>query len=97
MTEREIQRLAVQRIRENGFLVTLTSNRRATANTVGTPDCAVYVGHGYWIQLDFKSSNGRLSERQKELQALGAVHFPRSADEAVRTCIDEKHILLLRL
>jgi len=83
MTEREIQRRIIDALRKAGCLVCVTSNRRHTANTPGTPD--LFVWHeGRWTALEVKSSDGRLTTKQSALVESGAVHVVRSVEEALR-------------
>ena len=83
MTEREIQRRIIDALRKAGCLVCVTSNRRHTANTPGTPD--LFVWHkGRWTALEVKSPDGRLTVKQSALVESGAVHVVRSVEEALR-------------
>ena len=83
MTERELQRQIVDALREAGCLVCVTSNRRHTANTPGTPDLFVWYA-GKWTALEVKSPDGRLTAKQSALTESGAVHVVRSVEEALR-------------
>jgi len=83
MTEREIQRRIIDALRKSGCLVCVTSNRRHTANTPGTPDLFVWHG-GRWTALEVKSPDGRLTAKQSALVESGAVHVVRSVEEALR-------------
>ena len=83
VTEREIQRRIVGALRKAGCLVCVTSNRRHTANTPGTPD--LFVWHeGKWTALEVKSPDGRLTAKQSALVESGAVHVVRSVEDALR-------------
>jgi len=83
MTEREIQRRIIDALRKAGCLVCVTSNRRHTANTPGTPD--LFVWHkGRWTALEVKSPDGRLTVKQSALVESGAVHVVRSVEDALR-------------
>ena len=83
MTERETQRRIVDALREAGCLVCVTSNRRHTANTPGTPDLFVWRD-GVWTALEVKSPDGRLTVKQSALVESGAVTVVRSVEEALR-------------
>ena len=83
MTEREIQRRIIDALRKAGCLVCVTSNRRHTANTPGTPDLFVWRA-GRWTALEVKSPDGRLTARQSALVESGAVTVVRSVEEALR-------------
>jgi len=83
MTEREIQRRIIDALRGAGCLVCVTSNRRHTANTPGTPDLFVWYA-GKWTALEVKSPDGRLTARQSALVESGAVTVVRSVEEALR-------------
>jgi len=83
MTEREIQRRIIDALRKAGCLVCVTSNRRHTANTPGTPD--LFVWHeGKWTALEVKSPDGRLTVKQSALVESGAVHVVRSVEDALQ-------------
>jgi Holliday junction resolvase len=82
MTERETQRRIVDALRKAGCLVCVTSNRRHTANTPGTPD--LFVWHaGKWTALEVKSPSGKLTAKQSALTESGAVHVVRSVEDAL--------------
>jgi len=82
VTEREIQRRIIDALRKAGCLVCVTSNRRHTANTPGTPD--LFVWHaGKWTALEVKSPSGKLTAKQSALTESGAVHVVRSVEDAL--------------
>jgi len=83
MTEREIQRRIIDALRKAGCLVCVTSNRRHTANTPGTPDLFVWRD-GKWTALEVKSPDGRLTAKQSALVESGAVHVVRSVEDALQ-------------
>ena len=88
--EHEIQNLAVKALRKIGFTCIITSNRRRTSNTKGTPDVYVYMEHGYWIGLEFKQPKGKLTVEQTALNSDGSVYIVDSVDKAVRICLNKK-------
>jgi Holliday junction resolvase len=83
VTEREVQRQIVDALRKAGCLVCVTSNRRHTANTPGTPDLFVWRD-GRWTALEVKSPDGRLTAKQSALAESGAVTVVRSVEDALR-------------
>jgi hypothetical protein len=89
MTEHEIQKASINLLHDNGFVCCVTSNRKRTANTKGTPDVFVFVGGKKWIAIEFKSPCGKLSEEQKKLNERGAVYIIRSVEEAIKACWKE--------
>ena len=89
LTEREIQTYAVKALRKIGFACCVTSNRRATANTKGTPDVFVHIKTGLWIGLEFKSPTGLVSKEQTDKNPFIA----RSIEEAVYTAMRAKKTL----
>jgi|YNPMSStandDraft_1061717.scaffolds.fasta_scaffold181466_2 hypothetical protein len=86
VTEREIQRRIIDALRKAGCLVCVTSNRRHTANTPGTPDLFVWYA-GKWTALEVKSPDGKLTAKQSALVESGAVYVVRSVEEALRAVL----------
>lgn len=68
----------------------VTSNRKRTANTKGTPDVYVYVEHGYWIALEFKQPKGKLTTEQTALNSDGSIYIVDSVDKAIKICLEKK-------
>ena len=87
MTEHTIQNLAVACLRKIGFTVCVTSNRKRTSNTKGTPDTFVNIKGAVWISLEFKQANGKVSIEQLALQQNGMSYVVTSAEEAVQVCL----------
>src|SRR3990167_9724015 len=81
--ERDIQRRGVELLRQAGFTVCETSNRRRTLNTSGTPDLFVSVGGKLWIGIEVKARGGKLSKAQARLAHMGHIYV----------CINEDGIL----
>jgi hypothetical protein len=84
MSERSIQQAAVKLLRENGYLVLVTSDNRKAHHTKGLPDIIVAVGRGLWVGLEAKSDTGKLSEEQEQLMRQGNIHVFRSPLEAIQ-------------
>ena len=85
MTEREIQKPLVDLLRKFRYEVCVTSNRRKTSNTPGTPDLFVLVSKHWWIALEVKSRKGKLSDKQLALEHEGASYVIRSVEEGFAT------------
>lgn len=83
MTEHDIQREYVKRLKDGGFLCCVTSNGKKTANTRGTPDVFIYLQDGLWIALESKSEDGRLTPEQGALSSEGAIGIIRNVDQAL--------------
>ncbi len=91
MNERELQRMAVDALRQIGYTVLVSNNRRKTSNSKGMPDCIVYDERRRWIALDFKNPNGsRLSKEQEVYQKLGMIFYPTSIGEALDIVSNKK-------
>jgi hypothetical protein len=86
MTEHGIQKNAVKELRKLNFICCVTSNGKRTANTKGTPDVFVYIGHRVWTGLEFKQRVGKPTKEQKELEEIGANYICRSVEDAVMYC-----------
>lgn len=79
--EREIQTRAVRLGRELGWTILVSSDRRATASTRGTPDVWVHVFGALWAGVEFKSPIGRVRKEQQEMADDHMVALVRSVDE----------------
>jgi hypothetical protein len=90
LTEHEIQNLAVNALRKIGFICIVTSNRKRTANTKGTPDVFVYVKNGLWIALEFKQPKGIISKEQIYFNSVGSSYIVYCVDTAVKVCLEAK-------
>ena len=84
MNEHDIQREAVDLLRDEGYIVCVTSNRRHTANTKGTPDVLVALHSALWLGLEFKQPGGKLTQEQETLYAHGNIRVVTSAKEALK-------------
>jgi hypothetical protein len=84
-TERDIQKPLVKLLREFKYRVCVTSNRRRTSNTPGTPDVFVLVSKYWWIALETKSRKGKTSTKQAALEHEGASYVIRSVEEGFTT------------
>lgn len=84
--ERTIQREAVKTLRRLGHTCLVTSSRKKSKNTRGTPDVFVSMADGDWRGLEFKSETGKDSEAQFVLIAAGLVFRCRSVDDALFQC-----------
>ena len=94
MNEREIQKKAVDHLRQAGFTVIVTSNRKKTANTKGAADIFVNIYRSVWIALDTKTPTGKLSEEQQKLVDEGKVYIFTEPYEALDICITARKAVL---
>ena len=83
MTERSIQTAAVKLLRENGYLVLVSSDNRRTHHTKGLPDVIVAIGRGLWVGLEAKSDTGKLSAEQERLMRDGNIHIFKTPWQAL--------------
>jgi hypothetical protein len=83
MNEHDIQRYAVAALRKLGYTVIVTSNRRRTSNTRGTPDTFVWAKKK-WKALEFKQPSGKLTKEQTLLCLSGQINIVTSVEEAIR-------------
>jgi len=84
-SERDTQKLLVRILRDWGYRVCVTSNRRRTSNTPGTADVFVLVSKYWWIALEIKSRKGKTSKRQAEIEHEGGSYVIRSVAEGFET------------
>jgi hypothetical protein len=84
-TERQIQEPLVKLLRKFKYGVCVTSNRRHTSNTPGTPDVFVLVSNYWWIALEVKSRKGKVSKQQAALEHEGGSYVVRSVEEGFET------------
>jgi hypothetical protein len=94
MTERKIQNKTVDLLRQAGYTVMVTSNKKKTSNTKGMPDIYVCLYRNHWIALDTKTPTGGLSEEQKALSEEGKVYYYTDPHEAVAYCISARAQIL---
>ncbi len=90
MNEHGIQNLAVKALRKIGFICIVTSNRKRTANTKGTPDVFVYIGKFRWIALEFKQPKGKVSAEQTHLNEAGSSYIVYNVETAIKICMESK-------
>ena len=90
MDEHEIQKYAVMALRKIGFTCCVTSNRKKTSNTRGTPDVFVNISNYHWTALEFKQPDGKVSKTQKQLVDNKLSYIVTSAEEAVLIAISLK-------
>jgi hypothetical protein len=88
MNEHEIQSLAVAALRKIGFTCCVTSNRKRTSNTKGTPDVFVHIGNAGWLAIEFKRPHGgRISSEQAKLNTLKNSYIVDNIDDAIEICL----------
>lgn len=87
LSERETQTLTVATLRKIGFLVCVTSNRKRTSNTKGTPDLFVHIKDHLWLAMEIKGTGGKLSKEQAFLKDVGTSIVITDVEDAVQTCL----------
>lgn len=84
-TEKEVQRQIVMLLRQLGYTVHETSQRRASGVSIGLADLFVTKrGWGVWLALECKrNEKSRLSPEQMALVDAGMIHIVWSAQMAL--------------
>jgi len=91
-TEREIQTTSVKTLRKMGATCLVTSNRKKTANTKGTPDVFVHMRNGMWLALEFKQPEGKTTTEQFALNQQGYSYIVDSVGAAIKVVLDLRKI-----
>ena len=83
MTEHDIQRAAIAKLRDLDYTVWTNSDRRKAHATRGMPDVFVAIGQGLAVCMEFKSPTGKLSPEQSDQVRRDGVHVCRSVLDAI--------------
>ena len=94
--ESEIQRNTVDYLTQSGFKVLITSNRKRTNNTPGTPDIFCNVYADLWIGLETKKDGGDVSEEQERLYEDGKIYIYTEPHQALDICLRRRKELVAK-
>lgn len=89
MTERQIQKQAVELFRKAGYHVVVTSGvKRAVA--AGIPDLVIHLAKGYCVMADAKSPDGKLTPEQTRMVQEDKLFIFRDAQALLDHCTKMK-------